>query len=307
MSGPAFPRLSLRALQGAVEVAEESGLRVERPLVLGDRSNLLVHLRPAPVVARVATATATMRVGDAWLAREVAVASYLTSVGAPVVAPAREIAAGPRHHDGLVLTFWEYVEELDQPADSAEAGRRLRLCREALTDFDMELPRMGLLFRSGSRCGAPRAGRLDQPGGCRCHVPRGSDRAGRCRAVLTADAASPRRLPPRQRHCHRTWPVVDRLGGHLSWPSRVGLGLPAGFCPTVRAARSSIDSRRTWGLRRRPRHRHTGGVHRRATLPGSGLGRGRRTGPPRWSAACPAAIGLAPPPRPSRPSRMIAT
>jgi hypothetical protein len=52
--------LSRRALRAAVEVAEHAGL--------------LVHLEPAPVVARVATTTATVRRGDAWLARERAAA-----------------------------------------------------------------------------------------------------------------------------------------------------------------------------------------------------------------------------------------
>lgn len=137
--------LSQRALQAAVEVAEEAGLRFGRPVILRDRSNLLVHLAPAPVVARVATATGTMRSGDAWLAREVAVAGYLADAGAPVVAPSSDVPPGPHHRDGLALTFWEYAEELDAPLDAAEAGRGLRICHAALAGFPGELPRMAAI------------------------------------------------------------------------------------------------------------------------------------------------------------------
>jgi aminoglycoside phosphotransferase (APT) family kinase protein len=136
--------MSQCALRAAVEVAEQAGLRFDRPVVLGDRSNLLVRLEPAPVVARVATTTATVRAGDAWLAREVAVAGYLARLGAPVVAPSGLPAPGPHRHDGHLVTFWEYAEELDAPMDARRAGRGLRECHEALADFDGALPSMAL-------------------------------------------------------------------------------------------------------------------------------------------------------------------
>ena len=56
-------------------------LRVE-----SDRGNLLVHLAPAPVLARVATLTAwTRRDPAAWLAREVRVAAHAAARGGPGV------------------------------------------------------------------------------------------------------------------------------------------------------------------------------------------------------------------------------
>lgn len=137
--------MSERALRTAVEAAEQVGLSFARPVVLADRSNLLVHLEPAPVVARVATTTASVRAGDAWLAREIAVAGHLARVRAPVVAPCRLVAPGPHRHDGLTLSFWEYAEELDAPLDAGRAGRGLRECHDALADFDGDLPQMALL------------------------------------------------------------------------------------------------------------------------------------------------------------------
>ena len=59
-------------------VAKAHGLECEEPIVLADRSNVIVHLPPAPVVARVATTTALVRPdAGAWLKREIAVAGFL--------------------------------------------------------------------------------------------------------------------------------------------------------------------------------------------------------------------------------------
>jgi len=50
-----------RAVAAAVAVARAHGLAVGEPAVLSDGVNLVVHLRPAPVVARVATLTPLLR------------------------------------------------------------------------------------------------------------------------------------------------------------------------------------------------------------------------------------------------------
>jgi hypothetical protein len=143
--------LTRRALVAALAVAAEHGLRCDEPEILRDASNLLVLLRPAPVVARVMTVTSTVRHGDAWLAREVAMATHLAAAGAPVIAPSPDIDPGPHHHDGLVLSFWPYVDEADRRLDAHEAGRRLRICHDALESFDgCELPRMAVLDEADS-------------------------------------------------------------------------------------------------------------------------------------------------------------
>ncbi len=131
------------ALRAAVAVAARHGVRCETPVVLRDASNLLVHLRPAPVVARIMTVTATVRDGDATLVREVAIASHLAAAGAPVVAPSAELEPGPHHHDGQVLSFWTYVDEAHRELDAPEAGRRLALCHELLTAYAGELVELG--------------------------------------------------------------------------------------------------------------------------------------------------------------------
>jgi hypothetical protein len=52
-----------RAVAAAATVARASGLGVTAPEVLADGVNLVVHLRPTPVVARVATLTPLLRPG----------------------------------------------------------------------------------------------------------------------------------------------------------------------------------------------------------------------------------------------------
>jgi phosphotransferase family enzyme len=142
--------LTRRAIDAAAACARRLGLRVDDPLLLHDASNVLVHLRPAPVVARVATTTAMSRGGGGeHLAREVAVAGRLARGGAPVIAPSGEVDPGPHTEDGLALSFWELAERLPGPPSPAAAGRALRECHEALVHADLELPPLEALHEAG--------------------------------------------------------------------------------------------------------------------------------------------------------------
>jgi hypothetical protein len=97
---------SRRAVEAAVSLARENRLRVEEPVVLNDLFSLMVHLRPAPVVARVATCMPKVRKPiSAWLEREIAVTTFLSERGAPVVAPSRELPPGPHERDGFPISF----------------------------------------------------------------------------------------------------------------------------------------------------------------------------------------------------------
>jgi hypothetical protein len=120
-----------------VAAARRHGLEVTDPRVVRDPSNVLVHLAPASVVARVATTTATARPDGAraWLVRDVAMAGWLHARAAAVVAPAHELPPGPHDEDGFVLTFWRLVEpQAQRPAD-ARAGRELRELHDQLDGF----------------------------------------------------------------------------------------------------------------------------------------------------------------------------
>lgn len=134
-----------RALDAVVAVAREHGVRVGAREILRDRSNLVIRLEPAPVVARVAMETATVRPGAEWLRREVAVAGFLADAGAPVVPPSALLPPGPHHRDGFDLSFWTLARQLPGLPDPTEAGRRLRDCHRVLAAFPGDLPRFGLL------------------------------------------------------------------------------------------------------------------------------------------------------------------
>ena len=128
-------------LAAAVRVAREQGLPGDDPEVLSSRGNVLVHLRPAPVVARAATLTAWTRSDPfRWLAREVAVAGYAAAHGGPVVAPTALADPGPHWGDGLAVSLWDWVPPSPARPAPAEAGAALARLHLAAAGFPGELP-----------------------------------------------------------------------------------------------------------------------------------------------------------------------
>jgi aminoglycoside phosphotransferase (APT) family kinase protein len=128
------------AVAAAVAVGRGLGLKVDEPLVLRDLTNVLVHLSPAPVVARVPVTFARLR-GREWIEAELAVVARLRDRGLPVAGPTRAVACGPHERDGFLVTLWDYVDhDPDAPLDAAAAGAALRRIHDALA----ELPSTGL-------------------------------------------------------------------------------------------------------------------------------------------------------------------
>jgi hypothetical protein len=134
-----------RAVKAAVTLARAHGLRVDEPAVLANAYSVRVHLRPAPVVARVPTLTARLRTpGEVWLGRELSVVQFLVERGAPVVPPSGELPPGPHVHDGLALSFWQYVEvDAERIATPAQTGPMLADLHTVLREYPGELPLMG--------------------------------------------------------------------------------------------------------------------------------------------------------------------
>jgi Phosphotransferase enzyme family len=133
-----------RAVDAAVAVAASHGIAATEPRLLADRWNAIVHLAPAPVVARVAIRPALRRDARAALAREVDLAAFLDRAGIPVVPPSTELPPGPHERDGLWLVFHEHVEEdASVPPDVAECGRMLADLHVGLRDYPGPLPPLG--------------------------------------------------------------------------------------------------------------------------------------------------------------------
>jgi hypothetical protein len=130
------------SLAAAQAVAREHGVACDEAVRIAAGSNVLVHLKPAPVVARVMTGTAVLH-DDAqqWLAREVAVGAFLAERTDLVVPPSDILPPGPHEQDGLWMTLWKFVPHDAQapPPQPRELGRSLRELHAALADFPGDL------------------------------------------------------------------------------------------------------------------------------------------------------------------------
>lgn len=122
------------AVAAATTLATDLGLRDVEPRLLADSSNVLLHLRPYPLVARVATLTALRPGVHRWQASDIELATFLHARGLPVVHPSTDPPAGPHDVGGITIALWRYVEHdpsaLVEPAslvsllDALHAGMR---------------------------------------------------------------------------------------------------------------------------------------------------------------------------------------
>jgi len=111
----------------AISVARKLGLAFDEAVVLDRGMNVLVHLRPASVVARVTRLAHLVRSIDA-LAGGVALAKAL---GARAVPPSELIDPGPHAEGGRYVTFWTYRP--GEEVAPSEAGVALRAFHDAAT------------------------------------------------------------------------------------------------------------------------------------------------------------------------------
>jgi len=124
-------------VEAALAVARAHGVRCDDPVVLSAQWHTLVHLRPAPLVARVMGGSDFGGSGDA--VRELDVSRHAAERGAPVVPPSTLLDPGPHEQAGYTLVFWEYLEH-DGAPDPVKAGEGLRALHDALADYDGDLP-----------------------------------------------------------------------------------------------------------------------------------------------------------------------
>lgn len=128
------------AVQAAQAIARSHGMAAAEPRVLHDANNVVVHLAPSPVVAKICRA----RVGDrGWrkLATELEIARHLIGAGAPVVGPSRELPPGPHVQGDFAMTFWRHQDhDPDAPATSRDAGHALKQVHEALDSYPETFP-----------------------------------------------------------------------------------------------------------------------------------------------------------------------
>ncbi|MEO6511580.1 MAG: aminoglycoside phosphotransferase family protein [Nocardioides sp.] len=117
-------------LAAAREVAGTVGLDAGDAVVLHHLRTAVVHLRPSPVVARVAPASE-----EAVVRRQVEVTAHLADRGAPVAPPWR--SPGPYLVGDRAVTLWELIDhDGSRPLDGFAAGRALREVHDALVELD---------------------------------------------------------------------------------------------------------------------------------------------------------------------------
>ncbi len=129
--------VSAAAARAAVSVAADLGVACDEPVVLADGANVIVHLSPSPVVAKVAASTPAVRADvAAWLQRELDVAVYLAWAAIPVLVPSGEVPATVHQGDGHVMSFWTYRRfDVDVLPDEATIGSMLRDLHAVLRSF----------------------------------------------------------------------------------------------------------------------------------------------------------------------------
>ena len=128
------------AVEAAVATAASHGVVASSPRVLHHSNNVVVHLAPTPVVAKVATSQHREQ-GAASVARELAIGRFLAEQTAPTVAPTTILPAGPHRVDGLALAFWDYCPTgADGGPDGCAAGHSLATLHAALDGYPDELP-----------------------------------------------------------------------------------------------------------------------------------------------------------------------
>jgi hypothetical protein len=133
------------AVRAAVSLAASHGVICDDPDVLSTGSNVIVHLRPAPVVARVAARTALVRpsVRDHF-ARDLSVSAFLAGRGVPVVTPSSDLPAGPHVRDGFVMSFSTYVPHFaDVELSRPDVLKLLPSLHAELRRYEGSLPSRG--------------------------------------------------------------------------------------------------------------------------------------------------------------------
>jgi hypothetical protein len=132
-------------------IAEKAGFNEITPIELSNGGNLIIHLDPHPIVARIATVISKEDADYAYkiLDRELRVARHLQSKGIPVLLPSDHIDAGPYDIGGTWMTFWKYVPHTQlKPPSPSEAVELVNTLSLGMKDFSDEIPLLGVWERT---------------------------------------------------------------------------------------------------------------------------------------------------------------
>ncbi|MGV0745692.1 phosphotransferase family protein [Mycolicibacterium sp. XJ870] len=188
---------SARAAQAALDAGRALGVEADRATVLHDAFSVVVHLEPAPVVARIQVVLPTGITPHTQAARqqrELDVVAWLHREGVvAVVPPAPQVPRSPVRRDGFGMTFWELadVAEDHEPYAAVDMSYSAAL-HEALGAYHGQLPFLAP-FNAGV---GDMLDSLDASGGLHAaDVARARAEYARLRSVLADRAAFEARYP----------------------------------------------------------------------------------------------------------------
>ena len=138
------PARTSAALDAAVGAARGLGLAVTDAAVLHDLFSVVVHLAPAPLVARIPVVLPHSTTPEILAGRqraELDVAGWLAQRGTPVIPPSPLVPREPVRRGGFSMTFWQFTEE-DRAAepDYAANAERVADLHAALHGYPGPLP-----------------------------------------------------------------------------------------------------------------------------------------------------------------------
>jgi hypothetical protein len=149
-----------QAIRAAQAVARRHGLPFHRSRVLHDANNVVVHLAPSPVVAKICRSAAGG--GCCKLAAELEVALHLERVGAPIAPPSHELPVRTYEEAGYAITFWQHhAHDVQATLSEAAAGRALAEVHRALDSCTV--PTRSFMDRQVRRAGDVLASPLSLP------------------------------------------------------------------------------------------------------------------------------------------------
>lgn len=131
------------AKDAAVAAGRDLGLEITEGRVLYELFSVVVHLAPAPVVARIPTVLPHTTTLDSLARRqqqELDVAQWLHDQGTPVIAPSPLVPRKPVRRDGFSITFWPFTDEDKSREPDYLANSELTAdLHRALRDYPGEL------------------------------------------------------------------------------------------------------------------------------------------------------------------------
>ncbi|GAS96421.1 phosphotransferase family protein [Mycolicibacterium canariasense] len=141
------------AARAALDAGRALGLAAERATVLHDVFSVVVHLEPAPVVARIPVVVPpgyTPALQTARQQRELDVVTWLNARGVPVVPPSPLVPRRPVRRGGFAMTFWELADvTADHQPYAAVAIAKSAELHAALAGYPARLPFLAPFTEAG--------------------------------------------------------------------------------------------------------------------------------------------------------------